>query len=354
MFGLAELHLMNLTPKPHIYIYIHIYSNYKYICTWWILHLRQHCVLHPNHKTQCCHIYDVYLCIHTHTIIDTSTHSNYKYICTKGCAVIRTRTTHIAGCGRNCNSIQMCMEIERVFIYTRWCAVINRTLLLKYRALSSEHTATPCSTLQYTATHVNTSAYTHKTVGLKHCRTLQHTATHCNTLQHAWIPPHIHTYRWCGCNGKHAATHCNTLQHTATLVNTSLYTHIQVGAGATVNTIESKRAMQRALQAEEVFMCVAVCCSVLQRVVAHVAACCSVMQRDSVRQHAMQCAMQSEEVFTCVAMCCSVLQCVAVRKCSTQRAMQRALQAGKVFTCVTVCCNALHFVAMVVACCCVL
>jgi len=62
-------------------------------------------------------------------------------------------------------------------------------------------------------------------------------------------------------------------------------------------------------------MCVAVCCSVLQRV----AACCSVLQ----------CAAVCCSVLQCVAVCCNLLQCAAVCCCVLQ--------------CVTVCCSALQY-----------
>ena len=70
--------------------------------------------------------------------------------------------------------------------------------------------------------------------------------------------------------------------------------------GVCCNTFD--RATQS--QAQSTNVCVAVCCSVLQRV----AACCSVMQ--------------------CVAMCCSVLQCVAVR-CSVLQCVRTPLTARR-------------------------
>ena len=74
----------------------------------------------------------------------------------------------------------------------------------------SQHTATPCNTLQYPATCCNAL---HRTRTF-YCNTLQHTAMHCNTLQrtatHCNIPQHSTTH----CNAlQHAAIHCNTQHH---------------------------------------------------------------------------------------------------------------------------------------------
>jgi len=100
------------------------------------------------------------------------------------------------------------------------------------------HTATPCNTLQHTATHTAThrNIRQHRCWACNlwishscsraetHCNTLQHTATHCNThcnaLQHTAtqvLSPQLvdlsqlkqswHTLQ-------HTATPCNTLQHT--------------------------------------------------------------------------------------------------------------------------------------------
>ena len=55
--------------------------------------------------------------------------------------------------------------------------------------------------------------------------------------------------------------------------------------------------------------CVAMRCSVLQRVAVCVTACCCCESRDRAK-HLYLC---GEEVLQCVAMCCSVLQCVLQR-----------------------------------------
>ena len=92
---------------------------------------------------------------------------------------------------------------------------------------SLQHTATVCSTLQYTATHcthcthctIQHHSATHCTTfslrrdvrtrlqhNTTHCNTLHHTAIYCTTLQH--IAPHCTTLH-------HTAPHCTTLHHTA-------------------------------------------------------------------------------------------------------------------------------------------
>jgi len=124
-----------------------------------------------------------------------------------------------------------------IHIYYRhllFCPMISHTL---------QHTATHYNTLQHTATHYRHSFSYHMTAHISH--TLQHTATHCKTLQ----TPLLLSY-----DGAHFVP---------------LVYHLK-----------------------QVLLCVAACCSVLQRV----AACCSVLQR--------------------VAACCSML---------------RALQYGAVY-----------------------
>ena len=83
--------------------------------------------------------------------------------------------------------------------------------------------------------------------------------------------------------------------------------HIMTHRGTCVLHIKDDRVLQC------VQVCVAVCCSVLQRV----AACCRVLQ--------------------CVAVCCRVLPCVEVR-CS---ALQCAVLSCSVMLCIAVCCRIL-------------
>jgi len=89
-----------------------------------------------------------------------------------------------------------------------------------------------------------------------------------------------------------------------------------------------------------VLQCVAVCCSVLQRVDTHlnfirkfacwpafrdsfvlsclfclVALCCSMVQYVTVKSSVLQCGAVCCSVLQCVAVCCSVLQCVAAASC---------------------------------------
>jgi len=73
-----------------------------------------------------------------------------------------------------------------------------------------------------------------------------------------------------------------------------------------------------------VLQCVAVYCSVLQRI----AVCCSVLQ----------CAAVYCSVLQCIAVCCSVLQCVAVW-CSV---LQCVVACCSVLQCVAVCCSVLQ------------
>ena len=142
-----------------------------------------------------------------------------------------------------------------------------------------EHTATHCNTLQHTATHCNCNTLQYTAI---HCSTLQDTATRCNTLQHT-------------------AAHCNTLQYCITLLLLS-------------PSVYSMRDLP--------YVCVAVCCSVLQfvavccSVLPCVAVCCSVLQCVAVCCSVLQCVAACCSVSQCVAVCCSVLQCVALPESS--------------------------------------
>jgi len=126
-----------------------------------------------------------------------------------------------------------------------------------------QHTTTRCNTLQHTEAH---------------CNTLQHTATHCITLQHTA------TY----CILQHTATHCNTLQHTATHCNALQHYSICPNSWAhqgksrfnfisiiqTENQKLRKEIENEGELKESYFqVCAAMCCSVLQCVVA----CCSAL-----------------------------------------------------------------------------
>jgi len=116
-------------------------------------------------------------------------------------------------------------------------------MLVFLQPYDTQHTATPCNTLQgtimmhntlqqwlpgtlmiprilqHTTTHCQTSQHTSQFTA-NHCSTLQHTATYCpcDTLSYLmWLLQHTATH----CHIlQHTATHCNTLQHTATYCKT--------------------------------------------------------------------------------------------------------------------------------------
>ena len=202
-------------------------------------------------------------------------------------------------------------------------------------------------------------------INVTHCNTLQHTATHCNTLQHA--ATHRNTLQ-------HTATHRNTLQHTATHRNTPQHTatfcnplqHTATGhhlfwdvesckemlVAAEIRDVEwatwtcvmgwpaqgiapkfqgplginstARSSFGDTLASADdwgmVSVCVAVCCSVLQRV-----AVCSTARSsfgdtlasadDWGMVRGLQCGAVCCSVLKCGAVCCSVLQCVAVCWC---------------------------------------
>jgi len=169
-----------------------------------------------------------------------------------------------------------------------------------------QHIATHCNTLQHTTTHCNKLQHT-----ATHCNTLQHTATHCNTLQHA-------------------ATHCNTLQHTATHCNITnvmwgagaqahakgeaRHFRVQTAPHSLHTCSGNLSVLQYVAVWCSVIQCVVVCCSVMHCD----AVCCSVLRRVVVRSKTFS-SRKSTSVtthllrqFLCVAICCSVVQCGAV------------------------------------------
>jgi len=162
-----------------------------------------------------------------------------------------------------------CNTLQHMFLPARaWHQKVSHSRLC-YGSLFVwvQRTSIHCNTLQQTATH---------------CNTLQHTATHCNTLQHtcpptwAWHRRVLHLrlsyespFLWL----QHTATHCNTLQHTAT--------HMSTCSSVTSKSFTFEALLCRRLfslicnlQSSATKRCVAVCCSVLQRV----AVCCRMLQ----------------------------------------------------------------------------
>ena len=132
----------------------------------------------------------------------------------------------------------------------------------KYRhSRTLQHTATHCNTLERT---VSDSLAIIKT---QRCsRTLQHTARRCNTLQHT--ATHCLRHAAIIKTQRRSRTHCNTLQHTATHCNTLSLTHWSASrrsvALASVRCVRLVGEAHAALKS--VLQCVAVRCSVLQRV----------------------------------------------------------------------------------------
>jgi len=89
-------------------------------------------------------------------------------------------------------------------------------------------TSTHCSTLQHTATNINTATYCNKHQHtatycdtLQHTATQEHTATYCNMLQHRYSN-YDYGYLMGGIFVLMTSSHCNTLQHTATHCNTGI------------------------------------------------------------------------------------------------------------------------------------
>ena len=139
-------------------------------------------------------------------------------------------------------------------------------------AKSAELVLTPRMSERATTTMGRTDKYNTRS-------TVQRTATQRNTVQHS-------------------ATQCNTVQHSAS--------HLTKSAELVLTLRMSERATTPGGPAGPLSSCcVAVCCSVLQRV----AVCCS--------------------VFQCVAVCCGVWQC------ALQRVLQFVLQC--VLQCVLYC-----------------
>jgi len=149
---------------------------------------------------------------------------------------------------------------------------------------STERAVTHCITLQHTAPHGTILQWDLRFEGTctsHRRRTHYNSPTHCDTLQrnHSTL--------------RRTAMHCNTLQHT-------------------LQNIQQHLSVQLLPQ----FVCVAVCCSVLQCV----AVCCSVLQ----------CVTVCCSVLQYVAVCCSVLQCAVGWQC--------AAVLCNVLQCIPVCC----------------
>jgi len=109
-----------------------------------------------------------------------------------------------------CNTLQRnCNTVQRTASY---CNALQHTATDERKfPKSSDSIATHCNSLKHTAAYYcsplarccNTCCNTLRQSNVCFCDqaiSLQHTATHCNTLQ--WL--------------EHTTTHCNTLQHTAT------------------------------------------------------------------------------------------------------------------------------------------
>ena len=108
--------------------------------------------------------------------------------------------------------------------------------------------------------------------------------------------------------------------------------------------------------------CIAVCCSVLQRVAVYrspliawsipkatpfAAVYCSVLQYLAVLSNALQCVAVGCSGLQCVAVCCSVLQCVAV--CCSVSLIDNFVfdpKRHRLLQCVAVCCSVLQCVAV--------
>ena len=194
-----------------------------------------------------------------------------------------------------------CNTLQHMFLPARaWHQKVSHSRLC-YGSLFVwvQRTSIHCNTLQQTATH---------------CNTLQHTATHCNTLQHtcpptwAWHRRVLHLrlsyespFLWL----QHTATHCNTLQHTATHMSTC-------------SSVTSKSFTFEAFVWKPVSL-IATHCNTLQHTERHISTCSSVTSKIFTfeallcrRLCSLICNLQSSGTKRCVAVCCSVLQRVAV------------------------------------------
>ena len=139
----------------------------------------------------------------------------------------------------------------KCLMYCEWRSFARVWVTWHLCTLQLQHTATHCNTLQHTATHCNTLQQT-----ATHCNRLQHTATHYESYGSWAMPQPCHTYE------SRTATHCNTLQHTATHCNrlhATAMSHLWI-------TCVTWLIIHRWCS---VLQCVAVCCSVLQRVSDH-------------------------------------------------------------------------------------
>jgi len=129
-----------------------------------------------------------------------------------------------------------CSVLRRV-AFAACCGVLRNTLQSLQRA------ATHRNTLQHTAAHRNTPQHT-----ATRCSTL--TATHCNTLQHTGVAKAV---------GFEKNTPVTELQ-----IETEVQNCLALG-GVSVTQFHEYLA--------GVLQCVAMCCSVLQRVVVHCSVC---------------------------------------------------------------------------------
>ena len=127
------------------------------------------------------------------------------------------------------------------------------------------HTATHCNTLQHTATHCNTLQHTAIST---HCSTLQHSAALLNILQHTTQLQHgtwQHTAALCTKlqHLQHTATHYTTAsRHLSGMAMSCISRSVMSDSSLAVPFFNDPSFCRRHLQ------CVAVCCSVLQRVAA--------------------------------------------------------------------------------------
>ena len=113
----------------------------------------------------------------------------------------------------------------------------------QYPATLQQHPATPCNTLQHTASHCHSPqcfplyqyqypAMLQQHTATTHCDTLRDTAGRFNTLQPT----------------QHTTTHRNTLQHSATLCNTLQHTATHLSASRCIGTLQYTATRCDALQ----------------------------------------------------------------------------------------------------------
>ena len=164
--------------------------------------------------------------------------------------------------------------------------------------------------------------------------TLQHSATHCNSLQ---LTAHTHTVVFADDEHAGDATHCDTLQRAATHCNSLQLTAHKYS----LVLVDDEDASGSAEKEEclDLFMCVAVCYSVLQRV----AACCRVLQCIQHRTQAIVRRERSVLTYSCVlqrnAVCCGVLQCT---QSQDARDSAQRVEYLDIFICVAAWCSVLQ------------